>query len=173
MPSDGSDREVAVEADGSPPVSAAPIAPHVTDPVELTATFVAAVAWGEHLRVWELLSPEARRVVLRVAVGRGMDEALAARLRDGTAARAERDTFLTDLVNGLRADLRGNDLDALDYQPDPDPGGEIVDPDRTRVMLLAPLVSATLGAPLPVASVELVRDRGQWRVEHLLPRART
>jgi hypothetical protein len=138
--------------------------------LEIAASFVTAIAWGEHVRVWELLSSEARRVVLRVAVGRGMDEALAARLRDGTAARHERETFLTDLINGLRADLRGTDLDALQYQPDPD--WEQPDPDRARVMLMAPLVSALLGAPLPVASVELIKDRGEWRVEHLLPRAR-
>jgi hypothetical protein len=143
------------------------------EPLATAAAFVAAVAWGEHLRVWELLSPEARRVVLRVAVSRGMDEALSARIRDGTAGRAERDTFLTDLVNGLRADLRGNDLDALEYAPDPDPYGDVVDPDRTRVLLVAPVVSAALGEPLPVASVELVRHDGQWRIEHLLPRART
>jgi hypothetical protein len=140
------------------------------DPLEVVASFVAAVAWGEHLRVWELLSSEARRVVLRVAVTRGMDERLAARLRDGTAVRSERDTFLTDLINGLRADLRGSDLDSLDVQPDPDLGQP--DPDHARMMLMAPLVSAALGAPLPVASVELVRELGQWRIEHLLPRAR-
>lgn len=170
MASGGSDRDSTPgRRDDPTPVSVQLSPPAIKDPVEVAATFVAAVAWGEHSRVWDLLSSEARRVVLRVAVGRGMDEALSARLRDGTAARAERDTFLTDLINGLRADLRGNDLDALAYQPDPDL--DQPDPNRARVMLLAPLVSAALGAPLPVASVELVRDRGQWRVEHLLPRA--
>jgi hypothetical protein len=141
------------------------------DPLETAAAFVAAIAWGEHLRVWELLSSEARRLVLRVAVTRGMDEFLAARLRDGTAVRSERDTFLTDLINGLRADLRGNDLDTLDFQADPD--RERPDPDRAQVMLMAPLISAALGSSLPVASVELVREQGRWRIEHLLPRART
>lgn len=139
-------------------------------PVEVAAEFVAAVAWGEHSRIWELLSEEARRVVLRVAVTRGMDERLAARLRDDTAVRTERDTFLTDLVNGLRADLRGNDLDALEFQSDVDEAGP--NPDRAQIMLLAPVINPALGAALPVASMELVRDRGQWRVERLLPRTR-
>ena len=184
MASDGSDRESPTAGDdpamnGNPLLAATPTGDDQRslsgspEPVAAAAEFVAAVAWGEHLRVWELLSPEARRVVLRVAVGRGMDDALSARLRDGTAGRAERDAFLTDLVNGLRADLRGNDLDALNYQPDPDPYGDVVDPDRTRVLLVAPVVSAALGEPLPVASIELVRHDGQWRIEHLLPRART
>jgi hypothetical protein len=169
MPSDGNAHDPSGQEDTLTPVTAE--ADHAAAAtLELATAFLAAIAWGEHLRVWEMLSSEARRVVLRVAVGRGMDEALAARLRDGTAARVERDTFLTDLVNGLRADLRGNDLDSLDYQPDPDGGP--VDPDRAWVMLLAPVVSVDLGASLPVASLELVRERGQWRVEHLLPRAR-
>lgn len=132
--------------------------------------FVSAVIWGEHITLWGLFTDEARRSVLRIAVGRGMDEALAARLRDGTAARVERDTFLADLVNGLRADLRGNDLDALEYQPDATTlDDEVSDPGAARVMLMAPML-AGLGAPLPVASMEMVRDGDQWRVERLTPR---
>ncbi len=139
-------------------------------PATAAAAFVKAVAWGEHLRVWELFSTEARRLVLRVAMTRGMDEQLAARLRDGVAANAERDIFLADLVNGLRADLRGADLDSLQFDPDPIAGPP--DPNRARITLMAPVVNPILGAPLPVASMELVRERGQWRVEHLLPQAK-
>lgn len=138
------------------------------EPRQTAAAFVTAVAWGEHLRVWDLFTAEARSLVLRVAVTRGMDERLAARLRDGTATNAERDTFLGDLVNGLRADLKGTDLDSLQFEPDADTGQP--DPNRTRIMLMVPVVNPLLGAPLPVASIELVRDRGQWRVEHLFPR---
>jgi hypothetical protein len=133
------------------------------------AAFVTAVAWGEHLLVWDLFSAEARRLVLRVAVTRGMDEQLAARLRDGTASTTERDIFLADLVNGLRADLRGADLECLQF--DPPPGYDRSDPNRTRVVLMTPVVNPLLGAPLPVATIELVHERGQWRVEHLLPQA--
>jgi hypothetical protein len=139
-------------------------------PATAAAAFVKAVAWGEHLRVWELFSIEARRLVLRVAVTRGMDEQLSARLRDGVAGSAERDIFLADLVNGLRADLRGADIDSLLFDPDPIPGPP--DPNRARITLMAPVVNPILGAPLPVASMELVRERGQWRVEHLLPQAK-
>ncbi|MDP9073958.1 MAG: hypothetical protein M3N98_07255 [Actinomycetota bacterium] len=142
-----------------------------TSPVEVSRAFVSAVVWGEHLTIWDMLTPEAQRAVITIAANRGMDERLAARLRDGTAARGERETFLTDLVNGLRADLRGNDLDAVDYRLDPDAG--FAGPDEARVMLLAPMLEG-LGAPLPVASVELVQLDSRWRVARLLPtRART
>lgn len=129
--------------------------------------FVSAVAWGEHRKVWDLLGPEGRRIVLRVAVNHGMDEALAARLRDGTAARSESDEFLAQLVNGLRADLQGNDLDALEYSPDPLP-----EPNRTRIVLVVPLPMglAESGSGLPIGSLEMASDgAGAWRVERLLP----
>lgn len=115
-----------------------------------------------------MLSSEARHLVLRVAVTRGMDDRLAGRLRDGTALGAERDTFLGDLVNGLRTDLRGCDLDTLLYEPDVDAEGQR--PNRTGILLLAPTIDARLGPPLPVASVELVREDDRWRVETLRPR---
>ena len=129
--------------------------------------FVDAIAWGEHHRVWELLSEEGRRTVLRVGATRGMDEALVARLRDGTAATAEREEFLSDLVNGLRADLAGNDLDAVEAELDA--AAEAV-PGTARVLLVAPLPPA-LGLPgLPVAAVELSDEAGEWRVERIIPR---
>lgn len=129
--------------------------------------FVAAVAWGEHRKVWDLLGAEGRKTVLRVAVNHGMDEALAARLRDGTAAKSESDEFLAQLVNGLRADLQGNDLDALEYSPDPLP-----EPGRARVVLVVPLPLglADSGSGLPIGSLEMVESgSGEWRVERLLP----
>jgi hypothetical protein len=137
-------------------------------PAQVAERFVAAVAWGEHFQVWDMLSSEAQHLVLRVAVTRGMDDHLAGRLRDGTAMATERDAFLGDLVNGLRTDLRGCDLDTLLYEPDVDAEGQ--GSDRTGILLLAPTVDPRLGPPLPVASVELVREGGRWRVETLRPR---
>ena len=132
---------------------------------ETTRAFVGAVVWGEHLRVWELLGQEGRQAVLRVAVNHGMDEALAARLRDGTATAGELEDFLTELVNGLRADLQGNDVEGLEYELDPEPPG----PGRARVVLSTP-VPAELGPGLPVGSAELSEEDGQWRVDRLVPR---
>ncbi|MDQ2826716.1 MAG: hypothetical protein M3Y04_07140, partial [Actinomycetota bacterium] len=67
--------------------------------LDAARAFVDGVVWGEHRKVWELMGVEARTTVLKVATNRGMDEALVARLRDGTASDAERDEFLADLVN--------------------------------------------------------------------------
>jgi hypothetical protein len=138
-------------------------------PLDVARNFVDAVVWGEHLRVWELLGLEARTTVLKVASNRGMDEALMARLRDGTASVAERDEFLTDLVNGLRADLSGNDLDALEYEEDAEPP----EPGRARVVISVP-VAVGFGGNLPVGSVELATEpstNGEtaWRIERLVP----
>ena len=133
-------------------------------PLETARLFVEAVVWGEHNKVWDLMGLEARTTVLKVATNRGMDEALVARLRDGTAADAERDEFLADLVNGLRADLAGNDLDALEYEQDPDPP----QPGRARVVILVP-VAIGFGGNLPVGSVELSMEEAGWRIERLVP----
>lgn len=128
-------------------------------------TFIEAIAWGEHRRVWELLGPEGRKTVLRVAVKNGMDEALAARLRDGTAGPGETEEFLAELLNGLRADLAGNDLDSLEYSADDDERS-----DQVRVLLTAPVPPLLGPVGLPVGSLELARHDGQWLVERLTPR---
>jgi len=145
-------------------------------PVETTREFIDGVVWGEHGKVWELMGVEARTTVLKVAANRGMDEALVARLRDGTARDAERDEFLADLVNGLRADLAGNDLDALEYEEDAEPP----EPGRARVVISVP-VAVGFGGNLPIGSVELAREPSasepstitneepEWRIERLVP----
>lgn len=137
--------------------------------VDTAREFVDAIVWGEHQKVWELMGIEARTTVLKVASNRGMDEALVARLRDGTAASAERDEFLADLVNGLRADLAGNDLDALEYEEDPEP----LEPGRARVVISVP-VAVGFGGNLPIGSVELATEssttgEAEWRIERLVP----
>jgi hypothetical protein len=135
-----------------------------TSAIDTAREFVDAVVWGEHNKVWALMGLEARTTVLKVASDRGMDEGLVARLRDGTASDAERDEFLADLINGLRADLAGNDLDALVYEEDPDPP----EPDRARVVILVP-VAIGFGGNLPVGSVELATEEAEWRIQRLVP----
>ncbi len=133
-------------------------------PVDTAREFVDAVVWGEHRKVWDLMGLEARTTVLKVASDRGMDEGLVARLRDGTGSDAERDEFLADLITGLRADLAGNDLDALEYEEDPEPP----EPGRARVVILVP-VAIGLGGNLPVGSVELAIEEAEWRIQRLVP----
>ena len=141
----------------------------VPDPaVDTARRFVDAVAWGEHLVVWELLAPQGRETVLKVALARGMTEELADQLRQGTASEAQRDEFLADLVNGLRADLSGPDLDDLDYELDSAP----LPPGHARVKILARM-HEILGGTLPAATAHLTRadDSAEWRVERLVPQA--
>jgi hypothetical protein len=141
-------------------------APSEEGPMAAAKSFVDAVVWGDHRAVWDLFGLEAKTTVLNVARKRGMDDALVARLRDGTASDSERNGFLADLLNGLRADLAGNDLDAVEYELDTEPA----EPGRAVVVLHCPL-PPTLGGTLPVASVELSEDGDAWRVERLVPRA--
>ena len=133
-------------------------------PLDIARQFVDAIVWGEHRKVWDLMGLEARTTVLKVAADRGMDEALVARLRDGTASDGERDEFLVDLINGLRADLAGNDLDALEYEEDP----ESPEPGRARVVIMVP-VAIGLGGNLPVGSVDLAIEEAEWRIQRLVP----
>jgi hypothetical protein len=145
---------------------AAPSSP-ADDPVATAEAFVDAVAWGEHHRVWELLADDGRETVLRVAATRGMDQDLATRLRDGTATASERDEFLIDLVNGLRADLAGADLDNVEYAVDPEP----LEAGRARVVIIATLPEPlAVGGGIPAGSVDLVHDGARWRVERIVPR---
>jgi hypothetical protein len=128
-------------------------------------TFIEAIAWGEHRKVWELLGPEGRKTVLRIAVKNGMDEAMAARLRDGTAGATESEEFLSELVDGLRADLAGNNLDDLEYAADTE-----YEPGQVRVVLTAPVPPLLGPLGLPVGSLELTCIEGEWLVERLTPR---
>ena len=139
-------------------------APAQLEALHTARTFVEAVVWGEHSRVWDLFGIEARTTVLQVASRRGMDDALAARLREGTASASEREDFLVDLINGLRADLAGTNFDVLEYELDPVPPS----PTQARVVVNVP-VAPLLGAPLPVASVELSLEDGEWKVARVVP----
>ena len=136
--------------------------------VDVARSFVLAVAWGEHRTVWALLGIDARKTVLRVALARGMDDVLAGRLRDETAAPQEYDEFLTDLVNGLRADLAGADLDAPVFQVVED----AVDDGHAAVVLATatPAELARHGVDnLPVATIDLVFEEDGWKIARVDP----
>jgi len=139
------------------------------DAVESARSFVHAVAWGEHRTVWKLLAQEGRKTVLRVALGRGMDDVLASRLREDRAEAHELDAFLTDLINGLRAEFAGFDLDTVSFEPVEAPP----DARSISVVLTTPTAPeiARHGFPnLPVATLELVAESATWRVAAVAPR---
>ena len=128
----------------------------LSEPAATAKRFVDAVVWGEHFFVWDLLSTTGRDTVLATATARGMASELADRLRSGTAPAGERDAYLVDLVNGLRAELAGSDVDRLVYE----------DVGEGIVRALTP-VPADLGGPLPVAVLELRAVATHWFVERL------
>ena len=75
--------------------------------------FVHAVVWGEHLMVWELLSPMARQAAIAVAERNGHDALASARARAGTWTDEEADMLLGDLVKGLRFDFSAVDVASI------------------------------------------------------------
>jgi hypothetical protein len=87
--------------------------PFAGDAFDVVRSFVDAIVWGEHLRVWQLFSPEAREHVLRAASRKGLDAVAAERARQETWGRGEADAFLTSLLHGLRVDLSGVDLERI------------------------------------------------------------
>ncbi len=127
------------------------------------ALFIDAVVWGEHHKVWELIGSEGRDEVLEVAVKRGMDEGLAARLRAGTGNPGETNEFLADLVNGLRSELAGNDLDHVSFELD----AAKSDRERASVVMHVPL-HPNLGGTLPIGTLELSSDGTSWYVERMI-----
>ncbi|MFN2502986.1 MAG: hypothetical protein ABR540_01915 [Acidimicrobiales bacterium] len=127
-------------------------------------TFIDAVIWGEHHKVWELLGTKGRAEVLEVATKRGMDEALAERLGAGTGSDGETNEFLADLVNGLRSELAGNDLDHLSFTVDEAQSGG----DRAAIVMHVPL-HPNLGGTLPIGTLELGNDGTGWRIDRLIP----
>ena len=127
------------------------------------ALFIDAVVWGEHHKVWELIGAQGRDEVLEVAIKRGMDEGLANRLRAGTGSPSETNEFLADLVNGLRSELAGNDLDRVTFELD----AAKSDSDRANVVMHVPL-HPNLGGTLPIGTLELSSDGTSWRVERMI-----
>ena len=132
--------------------------------VKTATEFVDAIVWGDHNVVWRLIGSEGRAEVLEVATKRGMDEGLAARLRADTASPAEMIEFLADLVNGLRSELSGNDLDNVTFEPNE----EETTADKAEVRLHVPL-HPLLGGTLPIGTLFLVNEGGEWRVARLIP----
>ena len=137
--------------------------------IDVARNFVLAVAWGEHRTVWDLLGADARKTVLQVALGRGMDDVLASRLLDETAPSRDSDEFLADLVNGLRTDLAGADLDA--------PLFEVVEGAADHGHASVVLSTATPEElirhgidGLPVATIDFVHEGGGWKIARVEPR---
>jgi hypothetical protein len=152
------------EPNGSAPSVVESAQPGTDEALTTAQTFIEAVVWGDHEQVWSFIGAEGRTEVLEVATKRGMDEGLAARLAADSASPSEKSEFLADLVNGLRSELAGNDLEHLTYELDT----AETEGDRAAVVMHVPL-HPLLGGTLPVGTLYLAVESGTWRVERLIP----
>lgn len=134
---------------------------------EAASRFLRAVVWGEHTRLWPMLSPKGRAAAISVAVANGMDRVAAGRIRDGLADPAEFDDFLRQLLVGLRRDMRSVDLENVTLAGAPSPGPE----DGSVTVELA--TPSTLPGTEAWPAGRLVLScgpEGDWGVDRLEPR---
>ena len=144
--------------------------PLVTDQthgaIECARAFIDAIVWGAHTVVWELLSAEGRETVLAVAASRGLDRVTATRLRDGQCSSADQESFLRELTQGLRRDLRSVDLARVSLSDD----ARMLDDGTVAIDLLSPSQIPGTGA---WAAGRIILGCGPdqvWRVDLLEPR---
>lgn len=141
------------------------------DIVELKALgrrFFDAVRDGDHRGLWALFSETAQAYVLNLAVERGMDFDLGSAIRQGTAADEDLDNYLEELLEGIRRDVRGVELDrlAFDVKPIPESPGEV------RVVYLAQVDVPGREQPttIPAGSLVTAKEPDGWRVLRLIPK---
>lgn len=131
--------------------------------VDAATRFISAIVWGEHTTVWELLSQTGREIVLEAGAQRGLDPMQAQRIRQGTCAHAELDSFLTGLLHGLRIDFSGVPLDEVEASPDV----TALDHGRVDVALECP---ATFGdGRWSAGSLILSNDGNRWLIDRVNP----
>jgi len=137
--------------------------PVTEDVGSVVRRFLDAVLWGEHLVVWDLLSPAGREHVLAAGERRGLDPLQAQRIRLGTSPLEERDVFLSGLVHGLRVDF------SLVPLEDVQPTADLVErPDGTvEVPLECP---ANFGADgWSAGTLVISPHEGTWLVDRVQP----
>lgn len=132
-------------------------------PAEVAGRFLQAIVWGEHVAVWEMLSPAGREAVLAAGERRGLDPLQAQRLRLGTSPHVERDTFLTGLVRGLRVDFANVAIE----ETRPVDDGVPLDDGSVEVALECPASFGSGG--WAAGTVVLSQHRGAWLVDRLAP----
>lgn len=135
--------------------------------LEVAERFFAAIAANDADLVWELFTQRARDYIISVGHERGMDFDLASRLRSDTATADERADFLGDLLEGLRRDLRGVELDRLALESKAEPEA----PMQERVHYLVQIGPEMEGiqTAIPAGSLVLSLENEVWRVERLEP----
>lgn len=133
------------------------------DAVSAASSFLAAILWGEHQQVWDLLSPAGREHVLEAGGRRGLDPMQAQRLRLGTSPLEERDSFLTGLVHGLRIDFASVPLEEV--RPTGEPMAQ--DDGSLQIELECPANFGPGGWSAGSLIVSLVEDA--WLIDRVHP----
>lgn len=130
--------------------------------------FFAAIRDGDARGMWALFSEDAQAYVLNLAVERGMDFDLGSALRQGTASDEDTDTYLGELAEGVRRDLKGVDLDHLVFEaePHPDSAGHV----RVVYLLQVATPIGDVRPTIPAGSLDMVQDPEGWRVQRLVPK---
>lgn len=141
------------------------------EPVRAVGTVRAlfdAVRDGDPEALWDLFATEGKQFIVGRGVRKGMAAGFGAQLLAGTADPRERGHFLRDVLGGIEKDLERVDLDRLVFADEP----EALPDDGVRVRYLERFfvpVGPPLD-PLPVGSVELVAEDGEWRIAKIVPR---
>lgn len=135
---------------------------------EAAQRFLTAIYEGDSELIWDLFASGAREYVITRGLRRGMAAEPAQAILEGTADDLERVQFLGDLLAGLEKDLENVDLSRVVIADEV----EDLETGRARVRFLERFVvpAGPQLDPLPVGSIELVEEGGEWRVERLVPR---
>ncbi|HYR63571.1 MAG TPA: hypothetical protein VET24_13200 [Actinomycetota bacterium] len=138
------------------------------EPLKAAERFFQALAGDDARGLWDCFGEQARSYVLNVGLERGMDFDLNSRLRQGTATDQEFEEFMGDLLQGVRRDLRGVDIQRLAFESQVEPETTL----RVRVTYLVTLGEPGVGivTAVPAGSLVMVLERDDWKVERIVPR---
>lgn len=135
----------------------------IGDVADAARRFLHAIAWNEHMTVWEMLSPTGRDHVLVAGERRGLDPLQAQRLRLGTSPMAERHDFLSGLVHGLRVDF------SLVPLEDVRPTDQVRQRDDGTVEVPLECPASFAAEGWAAGSLIFSRVEGGWRVDRVNP----
>jgi len=135
------------------------------DPMSIAERFIRAIAWGEHVTVWAMMSDAGREHVLEAGARRGLDPLQAQRLRQGTSAQDELDSFLTGLVHGLRVDFSAVPLDDVRATSQAAPADADADVVEVALHCAATFGEGQWGA----GSIVLSRSADGWMIDRVKP----
>lgn len=140
----------------------------VHDPVTVAGAFLQAIYEGDPGAIWSSFSVEARSFVVARGVRRGMSYELGQALLENSADPLDEVEFLADLLGGIEKDLANVDLGRIIVGEAP----ETIAEHKVRVRFSEKFL-IDVGPqlePLPVGSLELVREGDSWKIDRLVPR---